>query len=331
MHRRARSRSCVLIVALLVSACGRRVDTSWHEEDGHRWRALDVPRRGTPGFTLLDSARTGIGFVNTVSDSLLLVNRILAQGGGACLGDVDRDGLPDVFLARTEGTNALYRNRGGWRFEDIARRAGVAAPDRHSTGCAFADANGDGHLDLVLAALGGPNALFVNDGTGRFAERADAGLSSSAGSTTVAVADVDGDGWLDLYITNYKAYTTLDRMPPQDRSFNSVTRDLGGSPRRYEVKEIYRREYKLVDRPDLGGISLQQRADPDFFYRNDGKGGFIREPLSRNARFLDEQGRQLAEEPEDFGLAAMFVDLNGDRAPDLYVANDFEEDRKSVV
>lgn len=328
MPFRTRSRSSLPILALpalLVLGCGRSVDTTWREENGLRWRELEVPRRGAAGFTLLDSARTGISFINIASDSLLQHNRILAQGGGVCLGDIDHDGLPDIFLARTEGSNALYRNRGNWRFEDIAERAGVATPDRHSTGCAFADANGDGHLDLILAALGGPNALFVNDGTGQFKEQRDAGLSPSAGSTTVAVADVDGDGWLDLYITNYKAYTALDRMSPQDRAFSHITRELGGTPRQYEVKEAYRTEYKLVDRPDLGGISLQQRADPDFFYRNDGKGGFIREHIGRNRRFLDQQGRQLPEEPEDFGLAAMFVDLNGDRAPDLYVANDFED------
>src|SRR5439155_873061 len=92
-------------------------------------------------------------------------------------------------------------------------------------------------------ALGGPNALFLNDGTGHFTEQgADAGLTSSAGSTTIALADVDGDGWLDLYIANYKAYTTLDRMSPQERSFDHVVRQLG--PGRFAVREQYRRDYR---------------------------------------------------------------------------------------
>lgn len=313
-----------LVGTLLLLGCGGGVDTTWHSEDGYRWRALDVPRRGSPGFTLLDSATTGVTFMNAVSDSLLVHNRILAQGGGVCAADVDGDEQVDVFLTRTEGSNALYRNLGGNRFEDIAQRAGVASPDRYSTGCAFADINGDRHLDLILVALGGPNALFLNDGNGRFTEqRAEAGLTSSAGSTTVAVADVDGDGWLDLYITNYKAYTTLDRVSPQERSFDQVVRQLG--PARFEVRERYRTEYKLVEREDLGGISLTQRADPDFFYRNDGTGGFIRERIAGNRRFVDEQGRPLREEPEHFGLAAMFADLDGDAAPELYVSNDFED------
>ncbi len=313
-----------LVVVLILTACRHPVDTAWHQEAGYRWRALDVPRKGSPGFTLLPPGRTGVPFQNTVSESLLVRNRILAQGAGVCLGDVDGDGLADIYLARTEGPNALYRNRGGWRFEDITARASVAAPDRYSTGCVLADIDGDGDLDLVLAALGGPNALFLNDGAGHFTEQgADAGLTSSAGSTTIAVADVDGDGDLDLYVANYKSYTTLDRMSPHERAFDQVVQQLG--PRSFEVRARYRADYTLVEREDLGGTSLVQRADPDFFYRNDGAGRFVREPIAGNPRFLDEHGHPLTTEPEYFSLAAMFADLNGDGAPDLYVANDFED------
>ena len=157
-----------------------------------------------------------------------------------CLADVDGDGRPDVFLARTEGPSALYRNLGDWRFEDVTVSAGVAAPGRYATGCAFADVDGDGDQDLLLVSLGGPNALFVNDGKGHFMEQT-AGLTDRAGSMTIAVTDVDGDGDLDLYIVNNKAYTTLDRMSPQERAFSNVTRQLG--PRHYEVREQYRRDY----------------------------------------------------------------------------------------
>lgn len=313
-----------LLFSLLWAACSRPPDTSWQQGDGYRWRAVDVRGRGTPGFTLLDPDRTGVRFTNTVSESLLVRNRILAQGAGVCIGDVDGDELADIFLARTQGANALYRNLGEWRFEDVTQTGGVAAPDQHSTGCALADVDGDADLDLILLSLGGPNTLLLNDGGGRFADAGkDAGLESRAGSNTVAVADVEGDGDLDLYVANYKAYTTLDRISPQERAFDQIVRQL--APRRFEVRERYRQDYRLVNREDLGGISLVQRADPDFFYRNDGQGRFVREPLARNPRFTDEEGRQLTEEPEDFGLAAMFADLTGDGAPDLYVANDFED------
>ncbi len=315
-----------LCLLALVVACRSNPPAQadvWHDEAGYRWRALEVPRTGlTPGFTLLGPSRTRIAFTNTVSDSLLVHNRQLAQGAGVCLADVDGDGRPDVFLARTEGPSALYRDLGDWRFEDITARAGVAAPGRYATGCVFADVDGDGDQDLLLVSLGGPNALFVNDGKGHFTEHT-AGLTDKAGSMTIAVADVDGDGDLDLYVANNKAYTTIDRIPPQERGFDRITRKLG--PNQYEVREQYRADYKVVNRADLGGYSLVQRADPDFFYLNDGTGHFVREPLARNPRFLDENGKPLSEEREDFGLAAMFADLNGDGAPDLYVANDFED------
>src|SRR5439155_22675501 len=116
----------------------------WHEETGYRWRALAVPPRGGPGFTELPASRTGIRFANTVTLETALQNRHLAQGGGVAIGDVDGDGLPEVYLTSNEGSNALYKNLGGWRFEDITARAGVALTGRRSTGAVFADVDGDG-------------------------------------------------------------------------------------------------------------------------------------------------------------------------------------------
>ncbi|HEX9165646.1 MAG TPA: CRTAC1 family protein, partial [Gemmatimonadales bacterium] len=271
----------------------------------------------------MESGQTGIRFQNTVSDSVLVGNRILAQGAGIAMGDVDGDGLVDLFLARTEGPNALYRNRGNWRFEEITAQAGVGAPDRYSSGAAFADLEGDGDLDLVLLATTGPNAIFVNDGTGRFTEHGpDLGLDTlGRGATTPALADVDGDGDLDLFIANYKPYSPADSISPQQMAMNQVVVQTG--PKQYEVRAEYRRDFKLTMRDDLGGLQLSMRADPDEFYLNEG-GRFQRVPLT-GGRFLGRDGRPIPAEPEGFGLGARFADLTGDGAPDLYVANDFED------
>ncbi len=302
-------------------ACARQGPREWHEETDHRWRELERARGAHPGFTRLAPGETGIMFRNDVAESTLVRNRILAQGAGVAFADVDGDGLLDLYLCRTVGPNELYRNLGGWRFAEEAAARGVAAGNRNSTGAVFADVDGDRDSDLVLTALGGPNSVFLNDGTGHFTEQT-GGLEARAGSTTSALADVDGDGDLDLYITNYKAYTTLDRLSPQERAFDQVVREVG--PGRFEVLEKYRAEYKLVYREELAGVALIQRADPDMFYRNDG-GRFVREPIAGNPRFRDESGLPLSAEQEDFGLAARFTDVNGDGAPDLYVANDFED------
>ncbi len=267
--------------------------------------------------------RTGVRFENRLRDSVLLGNRILGQGAGVALGDVDGDGLVDVFLARTEGSSALFRNLGGWRFENITERAGVGAADRHATGAAFADVEGDGDLDLILLATLGPDAIFLNDGHGHFTEhREDLGIDPAGkGATTVAMADVDGDGDLDLYVANYKPYTPIDSLSPQQRTFEQLVRKIGVG--RYEVVPEHRRDYRVVDREDMGGLSLSVRAGPDDFYLND-RGHFTRVPLT-SGRFLDAQGHRLPAEPESFGLDAKFADLNGDGAPELYVVNDFED------
>jgi len=315
--------SVALALAAALACTSSKPTPAWHQEAGYRWRELDVPTAGTPGFTKMDPGKTGIRFQNSVSDSVLLGNRVLGQGAGTCLGDVDGDGRVDVFLARTEGSNRLYRNLGNWRFEDITESAGVGAPDRYSTGCAFADVDGDGDLDLVLLATKGPNAIFLNDGHGRFTEHRDLGLDPSGkGGTTITMSDLDGSGRLALYVANYKPYSILDSIPPQQRAFNQMVRQVG--PNKYEVVPEFRHEYKLVVRPDMGGLRLSERGATNDFYTNDGHGRFSRVPFT-SPTFRDANGQQLAEEAESFTLDAKFVDLNGDGAPDLYVTNDFED------
>lgn len=307
-----------LAIGVLAAAC-TGPEPRWNQEQGYRWRPLAV-RSGKAGFTSLTTS--GIQFQNTVSESALVGNRVLAQGAGVALGDIDNDGLVDVFLARTQGCNALYRNRGGWRFEDVAQRAGVAACDRHSSGAAFADVDGNGSLDLILLATTGPNAMFLNDGGGVFTERRDLGLDTvGRGGTTIAMADIDGDARLDLYVANYKAFSLDDSIPPQQRAFNQMVRQIGRD--RFEVVPARRGDYKIVMRPDMGGLRMTARAEPDDFYRNDGS-RFVRASVG-SGRFLDANGKVLTEEPESFGLTARFADLDADGAPDLYVANDFED------
>ena len=313
----------ILAAVGLVTACSssRQPIASWHQASGYRWRELRVPR-GKAGFTALTASQTGIRFQNELRDSVLLGNRILGQGAGVALGDVDGDGLVDVFLARTQGGSSLYRNLGDWKFADITERAGLSAPNRYATGAVFADVDGDGDLDLILLATLGPDAVFLNDGHGHFTEHgADLGLDPSAkGSTTAALADVDGDGDLDLYVANYKPYTPMDSLSPAQRSFDQLVRQSGG---RYTVVPERQRDYRILDREDMGGLSLGIRAEPDAFYRNDG-GHFTRVPLTAGT-FLDTAGHPLAADPESFGLEARFADLNGDGLPDLYVVNDFED------
>ncbi|MFQ5704002.1 MAG: VCBS repeat-containing protein [Gemmatimonadales bacterium] len=319
-------RSLIIGLTLLLTAwtygCGQGEPGPWHEEVAYRWRELSVPWRGKSGFTRLSASRTHIDFVNGASQQEMIENRHLAHGSGVTLGDVDGDGLVDVYLGRIDGSNRLYRNRGDWEFEDITERAGVAAADRYTTGVTFADVDGDADLDLLVTALGGPNSLFVNNGSGVFSEHSsDVGLASNRGSTSMTLADVDGDGDLDLYVANYKVASTLDLVPPDQRTFAKVIQRVGDH---YEVAPRFRKDYRVQVRKDLNMVIRTQRADPDAFYLNDGTGNFELVPFT-SGRFLDEAGRPLKEPPDYFSLSARFYDVDLDGDPDLYVCSDFED------
>ena len=316
--------SCSWIVLLAISVgCERRpADTSWHSETGYRWRSLDVPARGRAGFTAMPATKTGIAHRNDVADEHALANRQLLIGAGVAAGDVDGDGLPDLFFASVEQPGALYKNDGGFRFTDITAASGIDTRGLSTTSATFADVNGDGNLDLLAGTLGGPIKLWIGDGKGHFGDSTIAsGLPSGFAATTMTLADVDGDGDLDLYVGTYKTRNALDAYPPQLRAFDQVVRKVGD---RYVVADEWKKEYRIEDHPELGGIVRSQRAEPDLFLLNDGAGHFTREPLT-SPRFTDDGGRRLAEDPDYFTLAARFYDVNGDGAPDLYVCNDFED------
>ncbi len=294
------------------------VELSWHEEDGYRWAELPAGSGAQSGFEEVSSSRSGVSFVNTVDEESILQNRHFMNGSGVAVGDVDGDGWTDLYFARLDGPNVLYRNLGGWRFEDVTADAGVGAPNRYSTGAVFADVDGDGDLDLLVTAMGGPNSVFVNDGNGRFAEaETDTGLESSSGSTTMALSDVDGDGDLDLYVANYKKRSVSDIYPPWEHSFD---RTIIGNGDDYRIAPGFEEHYEIIEH--AGGFLRVERAEPNAFYLNDGEGRFSPVPLTAGA-FLDEDGVALEEAPEDWTLTARFHDVNGDGAPDLYICNDF--------
>ncbi|HVR34956.1 MAG TPA: VCBS repeat-containing protein, partial [Methylomirabilota bacterium] len=301
-------RALIGLVSVFFATSSHAAGLQWKHEPGYRVATVAVPEEGRTGFSSLPPQQTGIHFTNNLSRQTRMENANLMNGSGVALGDYDGDGLCDIYLCNLDGRNRLYRNLGNWKFEDVTASAGVACPDQSSTGAVFADINGDRRPDLIVTALGGPNALFLNLGGGRFTNVTEAsGIASRYGASTAALADVDGNGTIDLYIANYGATSILR----SGGALNVTTLPDG----RVVVRGRYARRIKVVD-----GI-LHELGEPDALYLNDGQGRFKAVSWTDGA-FLDEEGKPLLAAPWDQGLTAMFRDINRDGLPDLYVCND---------
>ena len=307
VNRRIRA-ACGLLVAVFVGAltCDAAA-LQWETADGYRLAKLPGLGATKTGFTLVPASITSIDFTNRLPEARIMMNANLLNGSGVALGDYDGDGLCDIYLCDLNGTNVLYRNLGNWKFANVTGSAGVACPGQTSTGAVFADVNGDGHLDLLVTSMGGPNACFLNEGRGHFTNvTAAAGLISRLGSTSMALADIDGNGTLDLYVANYGATSLL-------RSGGALSyRLVDGKP---VVTGRNAKRIKIID-----GMMFEL-GEPDVLYLNNGQGQFS--PVSwTNGAFLDADGKPLAEAPWDQGLTVLFRDFDGDGFPDLYVCND---------
>ncbi|HXG47489.1 MAG TPA: VCBS repeat-containing protein [Methylomirabilota bacterium] len=301
------SRTWCFSLTLLATALPA-ADLAWIDLPEGRKVRLQLAAAGKTGFTQLGGERTGIRFTNDIDDRLILENNNFMEGSGVALGDYDGDGWCDIYFCAIDGTNALYRNLGDWKFEDVTARAGVGAGGWHSTGAVFADTDGDGDLDLWVNTLGLGTHCFENVGGGRFREvTAEVGVRSNTGSMSFALGDVDGDGDVDVYVSNYGALAILRAGGKAD------LKQVNG---RWEVTGPYANRLRYVDG------RLEEVGEPDVLYRNDGRGRFA--PVPWNSEwFRDYDGKPMPA-PWDFGLGVQIRDINDDGFPDIYVCNDFQ-------
>jgi hypothetical protein len=262
---------------------------------------------GKTRFELTSPAATGIKFVhewNPPSDKADRLNSY-AIGAGVAIGDVDGDGLPDVFLSCQTKGGRLYRNLGKFRFEDVTAKCGMGAKldGMWATGCSFVDIDGDDDLDLYVCGYDTENRLFINDGRARFTEEASRyGLGFRGASVMMAFADYDCDGDLDGYLlTNFLKPKATDQFQVALH---------GGRP---TIPEEFRQFRDiLVPPPGRGSPKLIEAGQYDILYRNDGDGAFTDVTVDVGI------GRR-----NHHGLSATWWDCNSDGRPDLYVANDF--------
>ena len=254
------------------------------------------PMAGTPRHTVRFADVTeaaGLDFVH-VSGGPEQRFILEAMGSGVAFFDSDGDGWLDLFAVngtRTEGAPAtghrLWRNLpapdGGRSFEDATEAAGLGQTG-WGMGCAVADYDNDGDLDLYVTYWG-PNVLYRNDGDGTFTA-VEAGAEDRRWGTSAAFGDLDADGWLDLYVANYLVFD-LDNPP------------AGGEPcSGWKGLPVF-----------CGPHGLDGQAD--VLYRNEGDG-----------TFADVSAATGIDQPTHLGLGVLFTDYDGDGDQDIYVAND---------
>ncbi|WP_158848186.1 VCBS repeat-containing protein [Algibacter sp. L1A34] len=284
-------------------------------------------------FTSLKANSTGINFKNILieNDSMNYFNYTsIYFGGGVSTGDINNDGLIDVFFTGNQVENKLFLNKGGLHFEDITKKANVAGDKRWYTGSTMADVNGDGFLDIYCSVAGisneKRNQLFMNNRDGTFIEMAGKlGIDDAANSVQGTFFDYDKDGDLDLYVANYPIsnvntsnFTYLNRMKTvTDKESDKLFRNDGDIFTNVsEISGVKSYGFSLgVTAGDLnndGWQDLYISSDysvPDYFYLNNRDGTF------------KEVLKQATSQTAFYGMGLDIADFNNDGNLDIFQAD----------
>jgi len=296
-----------------------------------------------PLFELLSPEATGVTFANTLpekADFNILNYLYYYNGGGVAVGDIDGDGLPDLYFTSNLGPNKLYRNRGNYTFEDITGKAGVADPDAWKTGVTMADVNGDGKVDIYVSGadylgLHGRNVLYINNGDGTFTDRAkEYGLDHVGYNTQALFFDYDGDGDIDMYL--------LDHSTHAQRAMASQAQGSATSPRTGD--RLFRNDgghftdvtdaaglHDGIDGYGLGVVASDFNNDgcPDIYVTNDFQGNDYLYINNCNGTFTESIAKATGHTSR-FSMGVDAADFNNDGRTDI-ISLDMQPEREDIL
>lgn len=295
-------------------------------------------------FTLLDTNQTGVDFINLITETAEdnhLVNENFVTGAGVAIGDLNNDGLQDLYFTGNQVGDRLYLNRGDFKFVDITQSAEILASETWSTGVSMADVNADGFLDIYVCknVQGKPansaNLLFINNGNLTFTESAkDYGLNDRGYSIQSNFFDFDGDGLLDMYLVNQPpgignrqgGRSSTKKINPQYS--DKLYKNLGSGIGFVEVSPVTKTENRGhglssaigdVNNDGLPDIYVANDYDePDFLYINQGKGIFKEELKTRVGHI------------SNFSMGSDIADFDNDGHLDVVVLDMVAEDHKRI-
>ncbi len=325
MTQRIHHRLSLLFVLLLVASCKQKQPTPENVE----------PPQPTL-LQLLLSDSTGITFGNFVNDTgkynfFSMTN--IYNGGGVAIGDVNNDGLQDVFFTANQLNSRLYLNLGKFHFEDITESAGIDTRGGWTTAPIMADVNGDGFIDIYICRGGiepaneTRNMLFINKGNLTFQEQAkEYGIDDAGLTTSASFFDYDHDGDLDLYTLNYPVF---DNSDPNNFFFYSTTPDdslvsdklfenINGTF--FNVSEIAGLPIEKGSGLGLVVTDINQDGWQDIYVGNDWVMNDYVYINQKNKTFIN-QNKQLLAKNTFFSMGADVADVNNDALPDIFTAD----------
>ena len=290
-------------------------------------------------FSALPAAETGVQFANTLPEASPEGMNIIQylyyyNGGGVAAGDLNNDGLTDLYFSANLGPNKLYFNRGNFKFEDLTEKAGVGGSGSWKNGVTLADVNADGWLDIYVCQTGkykkfeGRNQLFVNNQNGTFTERAaECGLDIQAFATQATFFDYDLDGDLDCFVLCHSVHSPAGyRDTAQSRKYDPLAADRllrndatrpGELPRFTDVSQ----EMGILGGTAGYGLSMaisdfNLDGWPDIYVANDfHENDYLY--YNRNGKRFEEQIAGSMGHTSNFSMGSDAADLNNDQRPDL--------------